>query len=73
MLEGRSPLVLTADHAITGSREGIWTYTCTTGGGRNYELHWAHKDWVDYLVLSGDGKSLDGHTHDHKPISAFRP
>ncbi len=35
MLEGRSPLTLAADHAITGSREGIWTYTCTTGGGRN--------------------------------------
>ena len=65
--------MLAADHAITGSREGSWTYTCTTGGGRNYELHWAHKDWVDYLILSGDGKSLDGHTRDNKPISAFRP
>ena len=73
MLEGRSPLMLAADHAITGSREGIWTYTGTTGGGRNYELHWSHKDWVDYLVLSSDGKNLDGHTRGNQPISASRP
>ena len=73
LLASGSPFTLMADHAITGSREGTWRYTWTTNGGRNYELHWAHKDWVDYMVLSNDGKSLAGHSKSNKPVSAVRP
>ena len=73
LLASGSPFTLMTDHAITGSREGTWRYTWTTNGGRNYELHWTHKDWVDYMVLSSDGKSLAGHSKNNKPVSAVRP
>ena len=74
LLEGRSRLTLGADHTITGDRTGYWSYTCTTGGGRNYELHWKPpKNWVDYLVLSGDGRTMDGKTRNNGHISYFRP
>ena len=74
LLEGRSPLTLQPDHSISGDRHGTWVYTCTTNGGRNYELHWKPpKNWVDYLVLSGDGKTLYGKTRNSRPISAYRP
>ena len=73
LLASGSPITLNADHAITGSRAGIWRYTCTTNGGRNYELHWSHKNWEDYLELSSDGRSLAGHSKDNKPISLSRP
>ena len=74
LLEGRSSLTLGADHTISGDRHGTWYYTSTTNGGRNYELHWnPPKRWVDYLVLSGDGKTMGGKTRESKPISYFRP
>ena len=61
LLESRSHLALGADHAISGDRHGYWRYTSTTSSGRNYEMHWnPPKNWVDYLVLSSDGKSLEG-------------
>ncbi len=73
LLEGRSSLMLGADHTISGGRRGTWRYTCTTDGGRNYELHWTPpKYWVDYLVLSGDGKTMGGKTRENKSISYFR-
>ena len=73
LLGGSSLIVLEADHTISGGRHGSWDYTCTTNGGRNYELHWQPpKDWVDYLVLSADGRMLDGHTRHDKPYSAAR-
>ena len=43
MLEGRSPLTLGADNSIQRSRAGTWRYSCTTDGGRNYELHWSNR------------------------------
>ena len=74
LLEGRSLLTLESDHTITGDRHGFWRYTCTTNGGRNYELHWKlPKDWVDYLVLSGDGKNMAGKTRNNWAISYYRP
>ena len=59
-----SPITLQGTYTITGGREGYWVYTCTTNSGRNDELHWAHKDWVDYVVLSGNGKTLSGKSRD---------
>ncbi len=74
LLEGRSSLTLGADHTISGDRHGTWYYSCTTNGGRNYELRWKPpKHWVDYLVLSGDGKTMGGKTRDNQPISYYRP
>ena len=66
------PLKLEADGSISGSRSGKWQYTCTTDGVRNYELHWAHKDWVDYVVLSADRKLLDGKSKQGKHVTANR-
>ena len=61
LLENRSHLTLGADHTISGDRHGYWRCTATTNGGRNYEMHWnPPKNWVDYLVLSSDGKTLEG-------------
>jgi hypothetical protein len=74
LLEGRSQLTLGADHSISGSRSGTWSYTCTTGGGRNYELHWKPpKKWVDYLVLAADGRTMSGKTRKNEPVSYYRP
>jgi hypothetical protein len=74
LLEGRSKLTLGADHLISGDRHGSWRYTMTTGVGRNYELHWhPPKDWVDYVVLSSDGRTLDGKTRKNGAITYFRP
>ena len=58
-----APLTLAGNHVICG-RAGSWVCTATTNNGRNYALHWAHKDWVDYVVLSGEGKSLYGKSRD---------
>lgn len=66
------PVLLKADHSIQGSRHGTWKYTATTDAGRNYEMHWAHKGWVDYVVLSSDGKLLDGKRHDGVRVTANR-
>ena len=72
-LKGTTSLVLTPDGGITGGRHGSWVYTCTTNAGRNYELHWLPpKDWVDYLVLTADGKGLNGKTKGDQPIAAYR-
>lgn len=60
MLHGESQITLGADNGIHGSREGRWVYTCTTDAGRNYELRWANKGWVDYMILSTDGKQMEG-------------
>ena len=70
--ENNGPLKLDADHSISGSRHGTWKYTCTTDAGRNYEMHWKHKDWVDYVVLSADGKMLDGKSRQGKHVYANR-
>ena len=72
MWEGRSAIKLEADHSVDGSRSGTWQYTGTTNAGRNYEVHWAHKGWVDYVVLSEDGKILDGKSNKGKRVSANR-
>ena len=73
LLGGNTPIVLGADYSITGGRHGWWSYSSNTDGGRNYELHWKPpKDLTDYLVLSSDGKTLDGHTRHDKPYSASR-
>ena len=73
LLANRSPLTLAGDHTITGDRHGFWRYTCTTNSGRNYEMHWgSEKNWVDYLVLSTDGRTLDGHSRKNQPISYVR-
>ena len=73
LLEGRSPITLGADHTIEGGRHGTWNYSCTTNGGRNYELHYPPpKSWTDYVVLSGDGRTLAGKTRNNQPISAYR-
>jgi hypothetical protein len=72
LLENRSHLALGADHTISGDRHGYWRYTCTTNGGRNYEMHWnPPKNWSDYLVLSSDGKTLEGKSR-NKGIMYFR-
>jgi hypothetical protein len=74
LMDGRSPITLGPDHAISGSRHGTWCYTCTTGDGRNYELHWKPpKNWVDSLVLAGDGRTMAGKTRQSEHISYFRP
>ena len=65
-------VTLAADGSIHGTRHGNWRYTCTTDAGRNYEMHWAHKGWVDYVVLSGDGKVLDGKRHDGVRVTVSR-
>ena len=74
LLENRSPLTLEANHTVTGGRHGEWRYVCTTNEGRNYEVHFKPpKGWADYVVLSSDGRRLDGHTREHRPISYVRP
>lgn len=70
--QNNGPLKLEADHSISGSRQGTWQYTCTTDAGRNYEMHWKHKGWVDYVVLSTDGKMLDGKSNKGKHVTANR-
>lgn len=54
------PITLGNDHVIRNGRDGTWVYTGTNDKGRNYELHWNHKDWVDWVVLSDNGKVLYG-------------
>jgi hypothetical protein len=74
LLDGRAELALGADHSISGSRSGTWCYTGTTAGGRNYELHWKPpKNWVDYLVLAADCRTMIGKTRKNDPISYYRP
>jgi hypothetical protein len=74
LLEGRSPITLAADHSITGDRHGAWRCTDTANGKRSYELHWKPpKNWTDRVVLSGDGKTLEGTTRNDEHISYFRP
>ena len=73
LMENRVPITLGADHSIAGDRHGYWRYADTTSGGRNYEMHWnPPKNWVDYMVLSSDGKTLDGKTRKSKSISYLR-
>ncbi len=72
-LDGNSQITLGADYTITGDRGGVWYYTCTTNAGRNYELHWSGKhSWVDYLVLSSDGKTVGGKSR-NKAVLYWRP
>lgn len=59
-LPSGSALTLGADHTVSGDRAGTWQYTGTTDGGRNYEIHWQNKDWVDYITLSGDNQTMTG-------------
>ena len=74
LLEGRSLITLAADHSITGDRHGAWRLISTTTGKRSYELHWKPpKNWADLVVLSDDGKTLEGKTRNSQPISYFRP
>ncbi len=52
-----------------------WKYcrAYTDGKGRRYELHYSPpKNWVDYLSLSSDGNTLDGHTRSDKPMHLYR-
>lgn len=73
MMESGSSLTLEADHSISGDRHGMWAYKGANDKGRNYELHWnPPKDWIDYLVLSSDGNSLNGHTRGSKAMSVYR-
>jgi hypothetical protein len=74
LLEGRSPLELNADHTISGDRHGRWVAPRSDDGKRHYELYWnPPKDWIDYLVLSDDGRTLNGTTRGGEAISAYRP
>jgi hypothetical protein len=74
LLEGRSPLELNPDHTISGDRHGHWSVAKSDDGKHHYELHWnPPKNWTDYLVLSEDGKTLQGKTRGNKPIAANRP
>lgn len=63
---------LATDGSISGTHSGTWKYTCTTDVGRNYELHWQYKGWTDYVVLSADGKTLDGKSKQGKHVTANR-
>ncbi len=68
-----SGLTLAADHSISGGRHGTWKYTWTTNAGRNYEFSYPPpKNWTDYVVLSADGRTLDGHTRHDEFIEFVR-
>lgn len=66
------PVAFGVDGTISGAKHGHWVYTCTTSSGRNYEFKYQHKGWADYLVLSPDGKTLDGKNQAGAHITASR-
>jgi hypothetical protein len=73
LMEGRVLITLEADHTITGGRHGTWRYNGIVEGGRDYELKWnPPKDWSDWVNISADGKSMNGHSRG-KPIAYLRP
>jgi hypothetical protein len=72
LLEGRTVLTFGADHTVTGGRHGTWRYVGMEGG-RKYEIHFpAPKNWSDWLILSADVKTLDGHTRGNQHIAYYR-
>lgn len=71
--ESHNQITLNADHTMTGGRHGTWIANASADGKPVYELHFSPpKNWVDYLTLSADGKSLIGHTRGHADIGYYR-
>ena len=64
MWPGQRLVVLGADQTAEGARSGTWRLVSATAGGRNYEFKWKRPGLMDSLVLSGDGKTLEG-TNEH--------
>ncbi len=72
--ENRYSIELNPDHTFSGGRHGTWVCTSSAGGTRTYELHFnPPKNWVDYLTLSADGKSLTGKTRGDANVGYYRP
>ena len=70
--QGSQLVDVKADNTLDGSRHGNWYFISTMSGGRYYEFHWRKHGSVDYVVLSADGKKLEGKNNDEKYVYAER-
>ena len=72
-LNGYIDTAVKPDHTFSNKHHGTWQLVDATDGKRHYEFHYdKHKNWVDSLVLSEDGRSLEGADKHGTYVSAQR-
>ncbi len=72
-LNGFVDMSLKANHTFSSKNSGTWLLTSETDGKRHYEFHYdKHRDWINSMTLSDDGRSLEGADRYGKYVYAQR-